>query len=335
VRDCDGWCYRMKKRELPPHLLSLQLALHHRCAAWTEPQFPIPPESPSPRCTRRHTPRRSMDFYYSTETTTPCVPSSRHVLVVATAPRKVSTLGATLASLNRAGSSRWPGPKILSSDGPLDDSLSASLAEDGWTVTSTPSPEGCARAFLSRLRAAIELCPDLDRLTFVEDDVEMCKNALDYMCRVHIPNDLALVTWFTYDYDWTSPRHPPQIPHPNDAALGTGRGLLGCRPSRFFILTQAVSFPRRTVDLLLDCPFLRDWPKLDGHDEMIAWALGDGLYAAHFPVLVQHTAGSDNSAVTFARQAANVLPDEAQEGARSSPLYVGPEFDANYLLPGR
>lgn len=333
MRSCDGWCYLKKKRELPPHLLALRLSMHERSTAWVDLPYPVPPMPISAEsCTRAHAPREALDFYYAMRQIELGPPSDRHALVVTTAPRPVPTLSATLDSLARAGSGRWVGPKLIASDGPLRDDLKRAVDRDGWIISETPSLLGDARAFIHRLQLTLTAYPDLDRLTMIEDDVEMCQNALDYVGAVEVPADLSLITWFTYDYDWSKPARPPQGPQLTKTTLDRLRGLLGCRPSRFFILTQAVTMPRETVERLLCCPYLHEWPKPDGHDEMIAWALGDSPYAAHFPVLVQHTAGCANSAVTQARASFKIASDPAQEGARSSPLYVGPDFDAKRLL---
>jgi len=180
------------------------------------------------------------------------------------------------------------------------------------------------------LRYALALDPRLEHLTFLEDDIVLCKNSLRYMARVTIPTDVAFVTWFTYDYDFSYPKHEDGVRHPS--AYPTP--VLAVRPARFFILTQACTFTRETVDRLLDCPHVADeWPKKDSHDEMIAWALGDALYATHFPILVQHTGGL-NSAVLFARGRAAEDEKDPQAGTRTSPYFKGIGFDASSMLHG-
>jgi hypothetical protein len=191
--------------------------------------------------------------------------------------------------------------------------------------------EGSARAFIKTLRLALLVDPSLDLLTVIEDDVTLCKNALTYVMQTAIPPDVALVTWFTFNYDWSVPRHTDADPSPATIARENHRRLWACRPTRFFVLNQTVTFPRRTLDLLLACRRITtDWPKCDGQDEMPSWALGDVPYAAHFPVLVQHT-GHLNSAVELTREK-NSIPKPVYH-VGSSPYYVGRDFDALSLLP--
>ena len=227
------------------------------------------PKAPPHHCTRLHVPRLPTDFQYSTRPATHKDPSSHHALALLTAPRPSDTLCETLASLRAAGVDDWQGNKILTSDGPL--CVDTPLLPN-WIVSSTTEKIGSARSFVRSLRLALSLDPDLDHLTFVEDDVEMSKNTLSYVARLQVPGDVAFVTWFTYDYDYSSPAHPPPYTHP--AKLNYP--VLACRSSRYFILTQCCTFPRRTVDRILACPMASEnWPKRDAHDELISWALGD------------------------------------------------------------
>jgi hypothetical protein len=170
------------------------------------------------------------------------------------------------------------------------------------------------------LRVALALDPKLEAVTVIEDDVAFCRNFLLYLSSVELPSDAAFVTWYTHPYDYSYKPARPQMLHPSESKTP----LWAFRPSRFFILSQCCTLPRRTVDRLLDCPHVTEsWHKRNGRDEMIAWALGDALYATHFPILTQHTGGL-NSAV--------LLPTDQSEGARSSPFFVGEEFDALSLL---
>lgn len=192
-----------------------------------------------------------------------------------------------------------------------------------------PARQGSAIGFVSALRHALANDGDLEYLTFIEDDVSMCRNALSYMARVGIPQDLSFVSWFTYDYDYATPPMQRQTPHPSESRTA----VLGVRPSRYFILIQACTFPRRTVERLLRCPRITsEWPKREGHDEMVAWALGDALYATHFPILVQHTGGL-NSAVVLDRGQAKLAPGDPWAEERKSPYYKGDAFDALSLMP--
>lgn len=281
------------------------------------------------QCTRLQVPRRSLDFAYSTMP----VPRrinfdvSHHALAVLTARRKESTLSSTIESLERGGADGWGGMKLVFIDGMVD---VGPVYCPGWQARGWMMRKGAARAFVELLRGAIALDPDLESLTYVEDDVEVCDHFVDYVKTVEVPDDVAFLSWFTYDYDWSGPRRYAG-PHPSEARPP----VLACRSSRYFILAQALTMPRRTVDRLLSCPMVVGdrWPSLDGQDLMLGWALGDALYAVHFPVLVQHAGGANNSAVKLAggRACEGVVPDP-QDGDRRSPYYVGEDFDALSLL---
>jgi hypothetical protein len=250
-------------------------------------------------------------------------PSPHHALVVQTAPRSNDELEATLESLRIAGSDRWAGPRLVSSDGPM-----IGRHPTSWPVFEGPQQLGSARAFVRSLRLALALDVDLEHLTFVEDDVSASTNALDYVARTEIPGDVSLITWFTYDYDFSTPRHQRLGPHPS----ASRQAVLACRSTRYFILTQACTLTRATIDRILLCPAASEhWPKTHAHDELISWAIGDSLYATHFPILFQHRGGLD-SAVTLA---SHLLPPDAgdpQSGDRTSPYYAGDSFDALSLL---
>lgn len=256
------------------------------------------------------------------------IPQGPHPLVLMTAPRPVPTLRATLDSLRLAGSAWWPWSKIVIADGyrPHQDDL---LGD--WNVRHLDTPRGSAKTFVRALETALEACPDLERLTFLEDDVEVCRHFFRYLSFTEIPPDLSLVTWFTYEFPSEARMHEEASrqgwQHP-----GTyGVPVLARRSCRNFILAQCVTLTRGTVDRLLRCPRVHDWVEENGHDEMPAWALGDSPYAAHFPVLVQHTGGL-SSAVAANRK---TVPEgrDPQAGARTSPSYVGRDFDALSLLP--
>jgi hypothetical protein len=294
---------------------------------WSGSLEPITHMSPgtSPNyCTRQHAPRLPMDFQYQIHQVSLATDREfkHHALVMLTSKRPKNCLGDTIASLQRAGLSHWAGPKLLVSDGQQD-----SLPTD-WTHIVYPRREGSSIAFIRALRHALICDPLLEQLTFLEDDIVMCKGTLDYIARIVIPKDIAFVSWFTYNYDYASPPTPRQHPHPAELP----GAVLAVRPSRYFILIQAGTFMRATIERLLACPHITEtWPKREGHDEMVAWALGDSLYATHFPILVQHTGGL-NSAVVFDRGLSEVPPGDPQAEERRSPYFKGIDFDAMTLV---
>jgi hypothetical protein len=285
---------------------------------------PMEPLTSPHYCTRLHTPRRSLDFQYATESVVSSglgVEEEHHALIVQAARRPdSSSLDATLKSLQPPDDlppddRPWRGPKLLCLDG-ID-----GLSLPGWFHFSSPSPaSGSAISFIRSLRLALALDSKLEAATIIEDDVAFCRNFLPYSSSVELPSDAAFVTWYTHPYDYSYKPARPQALHPSESKSP----LWAFRPSRYFILSQCCTLPRRTVDKLLSCPHVTEgWHKRNGRDEMISWALGDALYATHFPILVQHTGGL-NSAV--------LLPNDQKEGSRSSPFFVGESFDALSLL---
>jgi len=302
---------------------------------WKSPWEPeievehMEPGTPPHHCTRLHVPRRSLDFQFQTQPVTLGPPSPHHALTVMTAPRQQDTLSDTLRSLQQGGIEKWSGPRHLVADYRLELLQDLSRIPAFFNLSSSNAQQGSAKSFIRSLEIAIEVDPNLDYLTFLEDDISLCKSALDYVARVRVPGDLAFVTWFTYDYDYSAPKHPAVTPHPGLL----GRPVLACRSSRYFILNQACTFSRKTIDKILRCPTARHWPKIHAHDELVSWVLGDALYGAHFPVIVQHV-GSENSAVTHAGHHLPADAGNAQSGVRSSPYYLGDEFDAASLLKG-
>lgn len=291
----------------------------------------VPP--PRSKCTRRVT--VAHDALYASEPVGfTCEPGAPHPLVVMTAPRPEPTLPATLNSLRAAGSDRWPWPKLLVSDGVLrtgSETLQA-LDSSGWTIRNPdPSPKGSAKTFVRALENALETSPNLELLTFVEDDVELCANALDYVRRVKVPGDVALVTWFTYEFPQEERLHEEAQRRGWRHPYSYGVPVLARRSTRNLVLAQCLTLTRDAVYRLLRCPRVRDWPQENGHDEMLAWALGDVPYAAHFPGLVQHEGGLCSAVA--ANRSASPAGRDPQSGARTSPYYVGRDFDALGLTP--
>jgi Methyltransferase domain len=282
----------------------------------------ITPFKPPHHCSRSENQHQETDFHYKIENITAQDPSKHHVLILQTAPRPASTLQQTINSLAIAGSERWIGPKILASDGYMPP------VPPGWLHMSTPAPaSGSAKAFLKILRHSMTVDPNLEFLTYLQDDVLFCRNSLDYMARIKLPENASLLTWFTYPYDYSyhpsgSPALPGLTPLP----------AIGLRPTRFFILGQAFTLPRESIESLLYCHYVaHEWPKLNGMDEMPAWAFGDSPYATHFPSLAQHIGGI-NSACLLTVKNRNPNIDMPPVEERTSPYFPGIDFDALALL---
>jgi hypothetical protein len=283
----------------------------------------IVPFTPPHHCTRTENRQPKTDFHYKLQNVATTTPSAHHVLALQTAPRPMSTLQQTINSLRSAGSDEWLGPKILMGDGCLP------LVPSGWINMSAPPPSrGSAKTFLKLLKSSTVIDPNLEFLTYIQDDVLLCQNALNYMARIKLPEDASLLTWFTYPYDysyppWESPAFPASANTPT----------IALRPTRFFILGQAFTLPRKSIESLLYCPHVaREWPKLNGMDEMPAWTFGDAPYATHFPNLVQHTGETTNSACFLILRNRNPTLAIPPCDDKTSPYFPGVDFDALSLL---
>jgi hypothetical protein len=176
--------------------------------------------------------------------------------------------------------------------------------------------QGSAKTFVAMLREAIRCDPDLEYLTYFQDDVALAKNALDYIPQVSFPPELTLISWFNSAWikpNWKNPS-------------------LGCRPTRYFIRSQAMTLTRASVDAMLYCPVITNWPLVNSCDAFPYWALGDLPYADHYPSLVQHTEGL-NSACNLTLLQRNIDSTYPHKGPRTSPSFVGEDFDALHLMP--
>lgn len=222
-------------------------------------------------------------------------PVPHHVLAVQTAERpRAPSLERTLAALDRAGAARWPGLKLVVADG------YAPAVPSGWLLDASPPPrQGSARTCLRLYNKVAELCPDYRLLTYIQDDVALARNALDYISRVVLDDDLALISWFA---SWSARTDP----------------CLVVRRLRHFRRSQAITIQRRTVDALLASSVVQRWPFRHACDMMFAHALRDELHGTHFPCIAQHTDGN-NSACDH-------------DGARDAPSFVGEDFDALTLI---
>jgi len=222
---------------------------------------------------------------------------SMHPLVVLTAPRPagMSYLEQTLDSLAAAGP--WNGPKIILSDG--DVGLTA--PPPGWAHVLQPA-QGQAKAMWSAFRLALAM--DANYLTFFEDDVHLCRNALPYIEAREVPDGLAFVTWF----DATR----RMAPEP-----GLFHERLSASEGKHFQGACALTLPARTLQMAVKHSMVASWPLRTYGDGLLGKVLDGMDYGVHIPNLVQHV-----GAVSAAGN-----PGGLTQG-RSSPTYPGDDHDA-------
>lgn len=209
--------------------------------------------------------------------------------------REPGYLGRLLRQIDASG---WKGRKLLISDGPPP-LLTA------WPTAATVRREGQKKTYWRALAVGLEEArrQRTDRILILEDDVELCRNALNYMERVRIPNVLGFVTWF--DGHAVPPR--------------SGQGIYPVS-ARFFFCLQGVTWLCRTAEALVRSPIAASWRQPHAGDVLIAKILTGRYYGVHVPNLVQHLG------------AASVCnPAERLAGVRVANNYPGPQFDASTL----
>lgn len=298
--------------------LSRPLGVLLKIPPWKRTLAPLPSGQPysSPHyCSRLEVPRKKDDRKYIEQSVSRKTPSNHHALAIQTAPRpRGISLPSTLESLKTAGLARWLGPKILASDGYIPD---CPPSWTGLTVSTEMPPLGSAKTFIALLRKSIEIDPKLEYLTYLQDDIVLAKNTLDYISQVSIPSNISLVSWFNTTWNKPGWKNDPPV--------------LGCRPTRYFIRSQAMTITRMAMDAMLYCHVVNKWPRINSCDAMPDWALGDMPYADHYPSLVQHTEGL-NSACNLTLIQRKLDSTYPHKGPRISASFVGENFNALELF---
>jgi hypothetical protein len=210
--------------------------------------------------------------------------------------------GDYLARLQRQiDDSGWTGRRVLVSDGLPP----AHASGDGWSVAATAQREGQKKSYWRALALGTEECrrTGSDRMLILEDDVELCTNALPYMERARLPGAFAFVTW--YDGHAVRP--------------GAARGIYPAAAMRFICL-QAITWTPSVAEELLSSEVAAAWSEPHGGDLLVAKILGGRSYGVHVPNLVQHL-GSESVC----------SPGVNLSGARTASNYAGRKFDAAIL----
>lgn len=213
------------------------------------------------------------------------------LLAVKTCPRPdgVSYLQRTLESLAKAGALE-NNDRVVISDG------YESLAIRDWAITMGPGPSGPAMA----LGRVLQQARQYDQILLFEDDLVACKNAIPWMLKVGVPDDLFLVSFFDVDRCKT----------------GTEPGLYRF-PNRVFSSTLCVLLPKRSVEFLLS----RDqFHRHESADSLLSSEMGLSpwpYYGLHYPSLVEHV-----GAVSAKDPLAKLVK------GRVATHFVGVDFDA-------
>jgi len=214
------------------------------------------------------------------------------VLIITTAGgRTAACLDRLLRQIRDSG---WRGPRILVCDGPP-------VRASGWVVVSCPTRQGQKKTYWRALAMGVQQTRgERDgRILILEDDVELCRNALSYIERTPIPNGLDFITWF--DGHIILPGGTP--------------GIYPVPAEKFFCL-QGVTWRTSTAEVLLRSPEAAAWTDRHSGDTLIGKILRGRRYGVHVPNLIQHIG---------AQSICN--PGQRLEGVRTANNYPGQGFD--------
>jgi hypothetical protein len=163
------------------------------------------------------------------------------MISVLTCAARGQYLAQTIASIDRGGGASSHGlDKVIHVDGPAD----GIGPFEGWRVQSlSPARGGAKRAMFDILARA--LAAGADPLLYFEDDVLICKNTIQAMLEIGVPEPLGFVSYCDLLWHPTEPLELAAFPGcPHNAPVADG-GFVGC---------QALAISRRTIERLLTTP---------------------------------------------------------------------------------
>ncbi len=226
------------------------------------------------------------------------------VLMVQTCKRPGNYVKRTLASLDV---DQWPGPRVLVGDGydPRDE-----YDTKGWDVEVWPQV-GSAHTRLRMYLLATEM-QGVTSLTYLEDDVVVVRNGLEYMAQCEFRKEWLYMAWFTL-------RAPPRPGHFFDVIS-----------MRDYCRNTAFTVSMETLREIVSNDTIMSWPlplvpgmspmhSSDGTDSIFRRYWPDALCAVHYPNLVQHI--GEVTTVEFQKKMASRAP-------QVSPSFPGEAFDA-------
>jgi hypothetical protein len=242
------------------------------------------------------------------------------LLCVMTSPRQTSYLTETLAGLDREGADVFDA-KLVVSDGPLENK------DLSWPAAVFDGPSGTRKAFWRVFQLAVER--KVDRLVIVEDDVLPCRNALRYIRKFEVPEDLAFVSFFEMKELKDLESVTPGLYSLGLFEMGPEAGMR--KQTRLYCGNQCLLLPRRTLDYLVTCdPFDAGLPEDQwlfpdySSDAVMGWHLSRSpwpRYGTYVPSLVEHIG------------ATSTYWDHRTLDGRQAVVFAGGEFDALNLPP--
>lgn len=228
-----------------------------------------------------------------------------------------------VAAIKREG---WEDGLYVLVDGTEEDAAEVAELAPGWMVhRHAKRPDiwlgGNKWPYWRLLELARETTPALGDAVLLEDDIELCRNAIGRMALFPIPRDVDGVHFFNGFYFRGEKTHP--------GLWRTPAGVMGC---------QAIKFPRRTLDRLVEWKSAEEWQKHNESDVALGLAQARlGLrFGCHMPDIVQHVGAV--SLVSHGMMEQADIPKEGRGdadrtlGGRVSINYPGPRYDAMGLF---
>jgi hypothetical protein len=218
------------------------------------------------------------------------------VLVVTTsALRGARYLRALIAQVEREIADGWKGRPLIVSDGPPP-------FDSGWRTDASAAPGGQKHTYWRALASGVEhAChAGTQQFLILEDDVELCRNALRYIAGVTVPAEFAFLSWFDG----------------HAVPAGTEPGIHAAPAGRFICL-QAVTWTLATAATLLASRRAATWSEPHRGDLLVASILARRRYGVHVPNLVEHRGVESLCS-----------PGQRLAGIRVAANYPGATFDA-------
>lgn len=232
---------------------------------------------------------------------------------VLTTPARPEYLRDTLASIDDAGGRHFRGNRVVFVDGRIDD---VPAVPAGWVKMTTggPAARGSRRAMWKVLNfAALARVP---YLLYFEDDVRLCRNAIDAMAGLVVPTGVAFIAMLNQKKG-VSERHGIHCRRADDPANAPGHW--GSQALKI-PLRSLRAFERRHTEPINGWPYSSDvWLG----SQLATRKSAEHHYGILVPSLVRHVG---------ARSTIPTQETFAADGHRAGLGYAGDDFNAE-LLP--
>jgi len=217
----------------------------------------------------------------------------------------------------------WSGPLYVLVDGSEEDAAELAELAPGWMVHRHERRPGTWLGgnkwpYWRLLELARETTAALGDAVLLEDDLELCRNAIGRMALFPIPSDVDAVHFYNGFY-FSGPRAHPGL-------WRTPAAAMGC---------QAIKYPRRTLERLVDWKTKEEWQKHNESDVALGLAQARlGLrFACHMPDIVQHVGAVSLVSHGMFSEAGVPLEGAGADARRDADRTLGGRVSVNY--PGK